>query len=277
MEEVENPPNRYREPFKEFVRQTLDTVDTPLGKLIQFSLLLFNLAACLHYVWGTTVDGGTMERIFHLTEYFFVAVFGAEYLLRLWSSENRWKFVFSFYGIIDLLTIIPVFISTENYEFLRGFRTLRIMRFLRYLADEFFFFGTLSKAGLQAIKTIFTVVTIVFIMAAAIYESEVGAPNTNINSYTDAVYFTVITLSTVGYGDITPSTEQSRFFTIMMIFAGMIFIPWQAGKLAKIIIVMDENKLDVTCPKCGLTRHDEDAVCCKMCGTVIFQEYEGST
>lgn len=261
--------------MKAEVRRVMDSVDSVSGKMVQALLLIINLGACAHYVWGTTLGELSQNPWYIRLEVTLVTIFIIEYLIRLWSSENKLNYVFSMYSIIDLICILPSFISVHGWTYLRAVRTLRILRFVRYLADEFFFFGKVSKLGLQAFKTIFTIITIIFIASACIYETEFRVASSQVKSYTDAVYFTVITLSTVGYGDITPVTESGRWVTILLIFAGLIFIPWQAGKLAKIIIVFDESKRDVTCDKCGLTQHDTDAVHCKMCGQIIFQEYIG--
>jgi voltage-gated potassium channel len=72
----------------------------------------------------------------------------------------------------------------------------------------------------------------------------------------------------------TPSTETSRWFTVLMILSGMLFVPWQVGKLVKVFVSMEKGKNKVTCGSCGLVGHDEDASHCKACGSIIFQEYE---
>jgi voltage-gated potassium channel len=214
-------------------------------------------------------------EVHYTIEWIIVIWFTCEYLLRLYAQPKRLSFVFSFHGIIDLLSIAPSFVADGNLIYLKALRTLRILRFLRYLADEEFFFGTLTKMGLQVVRVVYTLITLIFISSAAIYECENLLRGGNIATYFDAVYFTVITLSTVGYGDYTPLTHAGRFVTVVMIFSGVIFIPWQAGKLMRIILVLSEDKREVHCKKCGLTRHDQDAVHCKMCGDEIYQEYDG--
>ncbi len=261
--------------LKQKIREHLDQVDTPFRKGLQFTLLFMNLAACAHFVVGTYLESETLKSWHYNLEVFLVIWFSTEYLLRLYASPSRIRFLFSFYAIVDLLSILPTFFTAGNFAYLRAFRTLRILRFLRYLEDENFFFGKITPTGLLILRVCYTIITLIFISAATIYETEYQAVGAHIRSYTDGLYFTVITLSTVGYGDLTPVTETGRFVTVLMILSGMVFVPWQAGKLLRVIIHFEESKEHIICQQCGLTRHDSDAVHCKMCGTTIFQEYDG--
>lgn len=260
---------------KQLLHELLDSVHSRTGKMIQFVLLSVNLFACVHFVYGTGYDSlHKAPEWFLYLEYGMVTFFALEYLLRLYAAPSKPEYIFSFYGLIDLLSILPTLLTGGGFTYLKALRTLRILRFLRYFEDEYFFFGRVSPMGLQGFKTIYTVITIIFIASALIYEVEGQIEGTHMANYFDAVYYTVITLSTVGYGDITPVTTHGRTVTVLMIFAGMIFIPWQVGKLARIFIVLDENRKEVVCKSCGCKVHDADAVHCKMCGELIFQEYQ---
>ena len=261
--------------IKKFLFQTLETLETPSSKILQPILLCVNFYACIHFVIGTYLSNTSKSGIYEALEVAIFALFIVEYVCRLYAHEKRLHFIFSFYGMIDFLSIFPYFVTSSSMIFLRALRTLRILRFLRYLEDEDFFFGTITKTGLQIIKVLYTLVTLIFISSAAIYECESLARGGAIATYFDSVYFTVITLTTVGYGDITPVTDAGKMVTILMILGGVIFIPWQAGKLIKIILVLSDEKREVNCNHCGLTRHDVDAVHCKMCGYEIYQEYDG--
>lgn len=260
---------------RKFLFKTLETLETPFSRFLQPILLGVNFYACIHFVIGVCLTEGSHNPIYEALEVFIFSWFVVEYLCRLYAHEKRLRYIFSFYGIIDLLSIVPHFLDTNSMTFLRALRTLRILRFLRYLENEEFFFGTITKTGLQVIKILYTLVTLIFISSAAIYECERLSSGGAISSYFDSVYFTVITLTTVGYGDITPLTDAGKMVTIFMILGGVIFIPWQAGKLIKIILVLADEKREVNCNHCGLTRHDLDAVHCKMCGYEIYQEYDG--
>ena len=101
-----------------------------------------------------------------------------------------------------------------------------------------------------------------------------GGVNEKVNSFGDAFYFTVVALTTVGFGDISPVSEAGRWVTVLMILSGIILIPWQLSRIAKEWVL--SKKKEIACPTCGLKYHDLDASHCKSCGQVIFQEYEGN-
>jgi voltage-gated potassium channel len=98
--------------------------------------------------------------------------------------------------------------------------------------------------------------------------------NPAIKNFGDAFYFSVVSLTTVGFGDIIPASEGGRWVTVLMIFSGIILIPWQVGQIVKEWIRLSAKK-EVVCPRCGLKYHDKDASHCKACGHVIFQEFDG--
>ena len=98
--------------------------------------------------------------------------------------------------------------------------------------------------------------------------------NTGVNTFGDAFYFTAVALTTVGFGDITPMSEAGRWVTVLMVFSGIILIPWQVSRIVKEWVRLG-TKTQITCPGCGLRYHDQDASHCKSCGHLIYQEYEG--
>ncbi|MDS0259118.1 potassium channel family protein [Haloarcula sp. S1CR25-12] len=98
------------------------------------------------------------------------------------------------------------------------------------------------------------------------------AANPGVANFGDAFYYVVVTVSTVGFGDIIPVTAAGRWVTVAAILTGIIVIPWQAGKIVK--EWRSREKVAVTCPNCGLSHHDADASHCKACGHVIYQEFD---
>ena len=257
----------------------LNDSETSAGKIVDLILLVLNIIAITVYVAETYFGktNKTTHTIFLVLEIIIVSFFSIEYILRIISAEKKLKYIFSFYGIIDLVSILPSFIPGDELKFLRVLKVLRILRFLRFLETESFFFGKISKFRLQVIRTIFTVFTILFVSAGLIYSAETisKVPGYTIQTFGQAFYFTVTTLSTVGFGDFVPVSAWGMAFTAIMIMGGAILIPWQVGKLIRMLILGDSRKKETTCSKCGLIGHDMDASHCKACGNVVFQEYEG--
>jgi len=279
---IKNPPVS-KQPVQKIPRDLrakigfyLDDPETTTGKAIDLIMLFFNLLACSLFVFSSYLKNGSPTWL-TIAEIAVVIVFSAEYILRLWSSPKSLKYIFSFYGIIDLISILPSFITVKGLTFLWAFKVLRILRFLRYFKDERFFFGRLNRLQLQAARTVLTILIILFVSSGFILYTEAGMPGAKINTFGEAFYFCVATLTTVGFGDFVPVTATGRWFTVSMILVGIILIPWQAGRLVKMLVSSEKHKRHVVCNACGLTDHDPDASHCKSCGAVIFQEYQGES
>ena len=219
-----------------------------------------------------------LKNILWIIELITVFIFIIEYLARFHASEKRLKYVFSIYSIIDLLAIIPTLViwllpgtsfAIGFMKALRIFKVFRVFRFMRFMRDGNFFFGKISIYVLNISRLIFTILMIFFISSGLFYHVE-SSVNDDVNTFGDAFYFTVVTLTTVGFGDINPISSNGRWVTILMIISGIILIPWQAGKITREWL-KGTSKKNVTCSKCGLQGHDEDASHCKSCGNVIFQ------
>jgi voltage-gated potassium channel len=253
---------------------------TTTGKAIDVGLLLLNLVFIGIFVAQTyPVSDGVRGGLWG-AEVSIAVVFLVEYLLRVYGARNRLAEVTNPYTVVDLLAIAPTFAvlvvpgssgSVAGLTVLQLFRVVRVLRFFRFTRDEEFFFGTVSVETLRVMKLLMTVVAIFFVSAGLFYGFEHGI-NEDVETFGDAFYFTVVTLTTVGFGDITPTTEAGRWVTIAAILAGIIFIPWQASKIVREWTHRD--KRNVTCPDCGLEYHDADASHCKACGHVIYQEID---
>ncbi len=259
--------------LKEKVAFYLDDCSTSAGKIIEISLLLVNLTACVLYVVKTYHEADELHAVLQGLEIGVVSIFIVEYLLRFWVSRHKLIHIFSFYAIVDLLSIMPIFFPAHETGFLRSFRVLRILRFIRFFEHEEFFFGRFSTFRLQVARVFFTIITIIFIYSGFIYYAESGLANSAIHTFADSMYFTIVTLTTVGFGDITPITQLGKLFTVLMILSGVVLIPWQAGRLVRLILSAEAHKKHVVCNSCGNDRHDPDATHCKLCGSVIYHEH----
>ncbi|QLH84093.1 ion transporter [Halosimplex pelagicum] len=264
---------------RERVRFYLLDHRTPLGKAIDIGLLALNLVFIAVFVAQTyPLDPATRARLWDL-EVVIAGVFVVEYVLRLYGARDRLSEATDPYTVVDLLSVLPTVLVilypapavVLNVGFLRVLRVIRVLRFYRFTRDEEFFFGSVSGGALRATKLLLTVLVVLFLSAGLFYTVEHRA-NPNVEHFGDAFYYVVVTLSTVGFGDIIPVTRAGRWVTVTSVLAAIIVIPWQASKIVR--AWTSDDKVPTTCPDCGLTGHDPDASHCKACGHVIYQEYE---
>ncbi len=271
--------------FRESLEFYLIDSKTNLGKGIDLAIIFVNLIVLAIFVSETYVLSENTLFFLFTIDIIAGVFFIGEYIVRLYAAPNRMKQIFDIYSIIDLIAIIPTlyFFSmpflpyTFNIGFIklvRAFRVLRVFRFLRFTVTPDFFFGRITMHLLKVVRLVLTIFLIFFVASGIFYHVE-HVNNPYVNNFTDAFYFTVITLTTVGFGDIIPTSEGGKWVTIFMIISGIIMIPWQAAQIVKEWIFM-ANKKQVICKKCGLRYHDKDASHCKHCGSIIYQEVEGS-
>jgi len=267
------------EGFRRQVRFYLLDHETWLGKAIDVALLGLNLVFVAVYVAQSYPVSTATETLLWRLEVAIGVVFAAEYLLRLYGAGDRLAEFFNGYTMVDLVAILPTFVLVAlpvaavpfNVGFLRVLRVIRVLRFYRFTDDAEFFFGTIDDNTLRALKLLLTVLVLFFVSAGLFYSAENGT-NPAVATFGDAFYYIVVTISTVGFGDILPRTALGRWVTVGAILAGIIVIPWQAGKIVK--EWRSKEQVNVTCPDCGLAYHDPDASHCKACGHVIYQEYD---
>jgi len=262
------------------VRFYLSDYRTPLGRSINFGLLVLNAVFIGLYVAETYPVSPAVRALLWGAEVTITLVFLAEYLLRLYSARSTVQEFFDPYTMVDLLSILPTLVVLVlpgatvvalDIGFLRAVRIIRVLRFFRFTRDEQFFFGSVSAGALRATRLLLTVLSLFFVSAALFYNFE-HPVNPDVSTFGDAFYYTVVTLSTVGFGDIAPVTWMGRWVTVLSILVAIILIPWQAGKIIR--AWQSAETVDVTCPNCGLTGHDPDASHCKACGHVIYQPHD---
>ncbi len=270
--------------FRETLQFYLIDCETPLGRLIDIFIILLNLVICSIFVIETYPVSEAFKRILWNTEVIIVLFFIAEYVARLYGAKSRLRQLIDVYGIVDFiailptlsLLILPLFGLTPNFGFIkviRVIRVFRIFRFLRFAADPHFFFGRITMRLLNLIRLFLTILMIFFISSGLFFHVE-STSNPGVSTFGDAFYFTVVTITTVGFGDITPLSEVGKWVTVLMILSGIILIPWQVSRIIKEWIYIVTKK-EIICPGCGLRYHEENATHCKSCGHIIYQEYNG--
>jgi len=259
--------------IKKYFHMHMDNYASVHGRWIEGSLFLFNFLAIVLFIIETHNPTGSFKSFLITAEFVLVSIFIIEYSVRIWVAEKKTKHFFSVYSIIDLLSIIPILASFGNLSFFRIFRILRLFRMLRILRFQRIFkakdtmFGRLTDVQLIVIRIVLTVFTIIFVFSGLIWAVE-SKINPGYGTIWNAMYFSVVTLSTVGYGDVTPLSPWGKIVTIAMILSGIAIIPWQLGKLVKVLF-LSATKTTINCKRCGLQEHDKNANHCKTCGTKL--------
>jgi voltage-gated potassium channel len=211
-------------------------------------------------------------------EWFFTILFTIEYILRLYCVPSKLKYARSFFGVIDLLSIIPTYLSMiPGVRILRVIRILRVLRIFRVLklgnhTRQADILRQALYASRQKISVFLCfVLTLVVIIGALMYSIE-GPPreNTGFTSIPVSIYWAVVTLTTVGYGDISPQTPAGQFLAAIVMLLGYSIIAVPTG-IVTAQIAHDTHKNQIPCPNCKTKKHDSDAVFCKKCGAQLNQ------
>ena len=243
-------------------------------------ILLSVLTVLLESVANIRAVYGTPLRI---AEWTFTALFTLEYIARLATATDARRYARSFFGIVDFLAVGPIYLSfifglTHSFRVLRSLRLLRVFRILKL--TQFLGEAAVMRAALVASArkiTVFLVAvgTIVLIVGAAMYQIE-GEAN-GFTSIPAAMYWAVVTVTTVGYGDISPKTVPGRILAslLMIIGYGIIAVPTGIVTLEFVRTAGSTRLASRTCAQCGLAQHDPDALYCKRCGLSLSENRQG--
>lgn len=265
-----------RRTFRQTVQFYMIDFQTPLGKAIDVLIIALNLLAVALFVLNTYDISASQRELLWRLEIAVVGIFIVEYILRLYGAPHRWDYVRDGYSIIDLVAIIPTLIlialpasffvhDIMFIQTLRVLTALRIFRFLRFISQNHLLFGMISQGMVNVARLVVTIIIIFFVYSGLFYFVE-NPFNPDVHNFGDAFYFTVVAVSTVGFGDIVPVTQAGRLVTVAMIISGIILIPFQAARIFRAWLMTGREKKVLVCPSCGLDRHDTDAKYCKKCG-----------
>ena len=242
--------------------------ESKVGLSLNIIILGLILLSSIIFVTQTYPIGRQLKTALEIIDFLILIVFTAEYVLRVWSAEKPRQYLFSFFGIIDLVAILPLFVGWTDLRFIRVFRWFRILRIIRFWKIERRILGFKTEDSIVFARIFLTLFTLIFVYAGLIYQVEHQINSDRLKNFFDAFYFVVVTMTTVGYGDVTPLSEAGRFMTVLMIFTGVLFIPWQLSELIG-QVVKTSTSVKQECINCNLTRHDPDALFCKQCGTKL--------
>lgn len=251
--------------------------DTRAGKLFDVFLICFIILSVL-VVFLESINelGAKYSFYFHKVEWIFTILFSVEYILRLLSVKKPHRYAFSFYGIIDFLAIIPTYLSLflVGSQYLLVIRILRLLRVFRIfkiralLAQAEMLTRALKASWSKIAVFLFTVLTMIVVIGAIMYVVE--GPENGFTSIPTSMYWAIVTMTTVGYGDISPQTPLGQLLASLVMIMGYSIIAVPTGIVT--VEIAEASRKSITtqvCPDCLKEGHDKDAVYCKYCSTKL--------
>lgn len=272
----EQPPKeKSPKPLKQKVWEIIFEAETPMGKFFDVTLLWLIFFSVLA-VMLETVDPIAMRygTVLDVLEWMFTIAFTIEYLLRLWVSRRPLRYATSFFGIIDLLSCIPTYLALF-FTHAQGFAVIRILRLLRmfrilkmvhHVRGARVIMRGLQESKPKIVVFFFSVLLFSVIAGTLMYFVEGNIPGTQFTSIPTSIYYAIVSITTVGYGDITPATDLGRVLTTLMILAGYAIIAVPTGIVSSAMMHAEEDETSDACPGCGVHGHLKDAVFCRKCG-----------
>ena len=270
--------NNWRERLYVMIFQS----DTPAGRRFDGILLLIILAS-LVIVMLDSIDSihRNYADVLAYIEWGFTAIFLGEYILRLYCSPKPLRYAFSFYGLVDLLAIVPgilaLYYSDAQYLLIiRIIRMLRIFRVLKlspYLKQANYLMSALRGSKQKIVVFLVSVCTLVTVFGTLMYVIE--GPEHGFTSIPKGIYWAIVTLTTVGFGDIVPKTPLGQVISSLVMITGYSIIAVPTGIFtAELANAMRGEQLQHDCPGCQKKNHEQSAAFCSRCGSKLFKKVE---
>lgn len=252
--------------------------DTPAGKLFDVVLIICILLSIL-LVIIESLDAFPACLIvpFIVLEYLFTTFFTFEYLTRIYCSPNPRKYIFSFFGIVDLLATLPLYLGlllpgARHLLVIRAFRLIRIFRVFKlfnFWMEGEMLLRSLRDSSKKIIVFFLFVVILVTSIGTLMYMIEGSQSSSQFNNIPNSIYWAVVTMTTVGYGDITPVTPLGKFLSACVMLLGYTIIAVPTGIVSVSMMKEYKKMRNKACSACSKTNHDENATFCKYCGNKL--------
>lgn len=252
--------------------------DTPAGKLFDVALMVIVLLSVIVVILDSVAEyNQQFGNLFRILEWVFTVIFTIEYICRIICINKPLTYIFSFYGIIDLLATLPTYISllVEGPQYLlivrllRMMRVFRVLKLSRYLGEANTLWVALKGARIKITVFIMFVGIIVVIIGTLMFLIEGG--KNGYNNIPESIYWAIVTLSTVGYGDIAPHTALGKVLASVLMILGYGVIAVPTG-IVSLELNQAESKKKIStqsCISCSREGHAIDAIYCKYCGDEI--------
>ena len=275
--------------FRNRLHEIIYEADTPMGKFFDVMLLLLIILSIIFVMLESIAEFDLKyHRLLYIGEWVITIFFTIEYIARILTVKKPMAYIFSFYGIIDLLSTIPLYLSFifpgSSFLFsiraVRLLRVFRIMKITRYVGEATKLRKALINSRIKIFVFLFAVVIIAIITGTLMYIIE--GPERGFTNIPVSVYWCIVTLTTVGFGDITPDTPLGQLLAsiIMILGYGIIAVPTgivsaEYSKSVEKLDVLGKDYVHVNtqaCPNCGAQRHRDDSEYCHKCGHKLNPE-----
>lgn len=262
--------------LKNRIHEIIFEADDSAGKAFDLILIVCIIISVvtvmLDSVASLRADYGT---IFFVIEWTFTILFTIEYILRLYCVGKPWKYAFSFFGMVDLLSILPTYLSlffpgTQYLLVIRTLRTIRIWRILKlaqYLHEWDYIRAALAASLRKIVVFLVVVITLVSILGSLMYMIE--SSDGGFSSIPRSIYWAIVTVTTVGYGDIAPQTNLGQLLAAFAMIIGYAIIAVPTGIVTVELGRARGNISTQVCPECAREGHDSNARYCKYCGSKL--------
>lgn len=271
------------EEFKKKVGNIIFDTDTPLAKLFDVCLMGCILFSVLIVVVESLLPPSFAPYL-HVLEWVFTIFFSLEYGLRLYCAKNRHRYAFSFFGMIDLLATLPtylgIFISgAHGLMVIRIFRLIRVFRVFKlfnFLSEGHLLLQSLKESSRKIIVFFLFVLLLAISIGTIMYLVESNEPNSNFTSIPKGIYWAVVTMTTVGYGDVTPITATGQFLSTVVMLLGYTILAVPTGIVSASMINQNQKDPGQVCPHCHKVGHDANAAFCKYCGQHLDHKHSAT-
>ncbi|MFC6631908.1 ion transporter [Microbulbifer taiwanensis] len=259
---------------RKWLNEVIFGTDTPAGRRFDV-FLIWAILISVALVLLVSVEGiaGRHGELLFALEWVFTGLFTVEYFLRIYCAVNRRQYIFSFYGIVDLLAILPSYLALlftgASYllviRLLRVLRIFRVLKLVRYLRDANILLRSLGLARRKILVFYASVLVMCVIFGALMFVVE--GPKHGFTSIPKSIYWAIVTITTVGYGDISPQTSIGQGIAAMTMLIGYSIIAVPTGIVtAELATELRHDRTLHRCDNCSRAGHDRDAEYCKHCG-----------
>ena len=265
----------HNETLKQKVYSIVFESDTPKGRLFNIILISSIIVSVLMVILESMhLFSPTAYWILRLLEYLLTLFFTIEYLARIYCLKNPRKYIFSFFGIVDLLATLPLYIGllfpgARYLLIIRAFRLIRVFRVFKlfnFLNEGERLLTALRESSKKIAVFFLFVVILVTSIGTLMYMIEGTQPNSQFNNIPNSIYWAIVTMTTVGYGDITPVTGLGKFLSACVMLIGYTIIAVPTGIVSASMMKDYKRRRDKECPNCHRSGHEDNAEFCKYCG-----------